>query len=658
MDGFEKIELSTPLPKKESEAPKENIQTQTSLKSSRFSKLGNFGKFKNRKVGIVAGVILIIFLILIIIPGFLTYLSAKKTYAQVNATMDALKKQDIEQTDKELKKTRIALKDTQRKLNLLFVMRFIPGPNIYYNDARHLVNAGFYGLDAADTFVKSVEPYADVLGLKGQGTFSGGSAEQRIETAVKTMGKVTPKIDEISKSLKLAQKEIAYVNPNDYPGFIAGGKVKNGMKTLRTLSDDGTKFIDDASPFIKVLPSLLGEPDEKKYLILFQNDKELRPTGGFLTAYAIFRINKGVIHVDKSEDIYVLDATISNKEKAPEPILKYLPKVPVLNLRDSNLSPDFQKSMDKFRELYDEAGGSTDVDGIIAIDTQALVAAMNILGDIQVGSTTYTTKNDPRCDCPQVIYELEEFAGIRVQYIRPDRKSIIGDLMYAIMDKAFKSSPKQYWGPLMQAMFTQIAQKHILFSLENKEAMKGLAAVNATGQIRSFDGDYFYLNEANFGGAKSNLFVDQNVEQEYTVGGNGVITKKITVNYKNTHAPSNCNLEAENSLCLNAPWRNWFRVYVPKGSKLKDSTGSEVKMSTYEDFDKTVFEGFLTVRPQGIAKLTLEYTLPFKVEKSSPLPFLIQKQPGTAEDEYTITVNGKTKNKFILDQDKTLELDL
>ncbi|MBI4097980.1 MAG: DUF4012 domain-containing protein [Candidatus Levybacteria bacterium] len=672
MDGFEKIELNTPTPKKSSSAAEtqsqETLPTKSRLGGRKIS-LGSLGsgggdrlarlrRLQNRRAYMGALIILVLFLILIIIPGFLTFLSAKKTYAQVKVTIAALKKQDIEATDKELKKTRKTLEDTQGKLKLLSVMKFIPGPNIYYNDATHLVKAGFYGLDAADVFVESIKPYADVLGLKGQGSFVGGSAEQRIKTAVKTMDKVTPRIDDIAKSLKQAKVEIDHVNPNDYPGFILGGKLRNGMTTLRSLSDDGVAFVDEAKPLIKVLPSLLGEPTEKKYLILFQNDKELRPTGGFLTAYAIFRLNNGIVHVDTSEDIYVLDNSIPNKEKAPEPILKYLPKVPVLNLRDSNLSPDFQESMKKFREIYADAGRYVDVDGIIAIDTHALVAAMNILGDVSVNGKTYTTKIDPRCDCPQVIYELEEFAGIRVQYIRSDRKSIIGDLMYAIMNKAFSSSPKQYWGPLVQAMFGEIAQKHVLFSLENKDAQAGFSAVNAGGEIKDFEGDYFHLNEANFGGAKSNLFTDQNVVQEYEVSSDGTITKTVTVNYKNPSKPSNCNLEAEGSLCLNAPWRDWFRVYVPKGSKLKDSSGSEVKMTSYDELGKSVFEGFLTVRPLGIGKLTLIYSLPFKLEKGSPLPVLIQKQPGTADDEYVIKLNGKQIQKFILEGDKTLELKI
>lgn len=651
MDGFSKIELDQTPPSTSATHQQASPSQPTKVKKSRFRRL------RSRRVYAVVGVIFVLFVVLIIIPSILFMISARKTYAQAKITMDAVKKQDITLINKEIKNTRESLQDTQNKLNLLMALRFIPGPNIYYNDAQHGVKAGLHAIDAADTFVTSVEPYADVLGLKGEGTFEGGSAEQRIETAVKTMDKVTPKIDDIAEDLKLADAEIQKINPDHYPSFIAGGKVKNQIIQLKQTSKDGVTFIDEARPLIKVLPSLLGQPEEKKYLLIFQNDKELRPTGGFITAYAIFSVNKGVIKVEKSDDIYVLDNSVSKKDKAPEPILKYLAKVPEFNLRDSNLDPDFQTSMDTFREIYDRAGQKVEVDGIVAIDTNALVAAMTVLGDIEVNGKKYTTQIDPACNCPQVIYELEKEAGTRTQYIRTDRKSIIGDMMLAIMNKAFQSSPSQYWGPLMQTMFGQIAEKHILFSLDNKDAQKGLSAVNAAGEIKPFDGDYFHLNEANFGGAKSNLFTDQGVDMEYSVAKDGTITKTVTVSYKNPHKPSNCNLELENALCLNAPWRNWFRIYVPEGSKLTDSSGSEVKMSTYEEHGKTVFEGFLTIRPLGIGKMKLTYTLPFKLE-GDVLPLMIQKQPGTANDEYRIKVNGKDQDKFMLNTDKTIQVKL
>ncbi len=426
---------------------------------------------------------------------------------------------------------------------------------------------------------------------------------------------------------------------------------------MRNLTDQSVSLITNAKPLIKILPQVLGEPDEKKYLVIFQNDKELRPTGGFMTAYSIFRLDSGVVHVDNSSDIYSLDATVPNKPVAPRPILLYLPKVPQLNLRDNNLSPDFKVSMEDFTKMYKTAGGYTKVDGIIAVDTHALVAAMNILGDINVDGTTFTTKNDPRCDCPQVIYQLEVYADQPVQGIKENRKGIIGDLMYAIMNKAFSSSPKQYWGPLFQTMLTEMNEKHVLFYMYNKDAQAGFEGLNAAGRIVSSDGDYLHINEANFGGAKSNMFVGESVTQDYKLQSDGSIVKTLTIDYKNPYPPSDCNLERGN-LCLNATLRDWFRIYVPKGSELVSSSGSEVKMTSYQELGKTVFEGFLTVRPQGVAKLTVSYKLPFKLDGNSFLPLLIQKQAGTNDSAYTITAGGKDLEKFNLSSDKSLNLKL
>lgn len=621
------------------------------------------GKGKSTKITLVVLVFLILLAVAVTIPALPFIASAQKTEFQAKKALDALKKQNISLAQTEFKKTREDLIDTQKAFGGLVVYKIIPVLGTYIDDGDHLIKAAFHGLDAADILVASIEPYADVLGLKGQGSFVGGTAEKRVQTAVRTMGKVTPRIDDIAKALSKAKEDIDNIDPNDYPGIFVLARARDQIKTLRKFTDDGVTFINDARPLIKILPNLLGEPKEKKYLIIFQNDKELRPTGGFITAYAVFRLAQGIIHVDTSSDIYGLDSTIPNKEKAPRPILEYLPKVPVFNLRDSNLSPDFVSSMETFRGLYAKSSGP-DVDGIVAVDTHALIGAITVLGDMTVDGTTFTTKTDSRCGCPQAIYKLEEIADTPVQAdfryvdvhaVNAARKNIIGDLMYAIMNKAFSSSPKLYWGPLFQEMINQTTQKHVLFYVFDKNAQKGLDALGVSGRILPFEGDYLHVNEANFGGAKSNLFTTEDVSQEFKVQSDGSIEKTITINYKNPYPPSDCNLERGN-LCLNAVLRSWIRLYTPKGSILKDSQGSEVKMITYDELGKTVFEGFLTIRPKGAAKFTISYTLPFKLTNGSFLPLLIQKQPGTADFENVISVNGRKVEKFQLQTDKTLKL--
>jgi hypothetical protein len=176
-------------------------------------------------------------------------------------------------------------------------------------------------------------------------------------------------------------------------------------------------------------------------------------------------------------------------------------------------------------------------------------------------------------------------------------------------------------------------------------------------RLKPFEGDYLHINNANLGGQKSNLFTTQTVEEEYTVDKEGTITKTVTLEYENSFPPSDCNLE-RGGLCLNAELRNWLRIYVPKGSKIVESKGSEVKMTTYDELGKTVFDGFLTVRPLGKKTFSITYTLPFKLEDGSDLPVLIQKQPGTDGTPYSITVNGKKKEDFSLFADKEFVLKI
>ncbi|MGH7204241.1 MAG: DUF4012 domain-containing protein [Candidatus Levyibacteriota bacterium] len=610
----------------------------------------------SRKLYIALGIVVLL-AVLIAIPAYTTYKSGLKTYREAQLIGKALKQQNVALVSSEITKTQKDLADTQRNFHFLLPLKIVPIVAWYYNDADHLLNASADGLDSAQTVAKSLTPYADILGLKGVKNGATGSTADRIKTVVLSMGKITPKIDTIEASLNKMKTEVDQIDPNRYPSFIFGKKIKTELTSLHTLTDQSAIAVANAKPLIKTLPSLLGATEKKKYLMIFQNDKELRPTGGFITAYAIFTIDQGHIAFEKSDDIYNLDNSIPNKESAPAPIKKYFPTVPEYNLRDSNISPDFMVSMKTFRSMYEQAGlRENDISGIIGIDTNVLVSTIKILDDqVQAGGQTFTTKTDPRCDCPQVIYALENSISRPVGYVKSARKSLIGDLISAIMVKALSSSPKLYWGPLFQSIIAQTNQKHVMFDLYDDQAQQGIEALNAAGQILPFKGDYLHINEANFSGAKVNIFMQESVDNSYNVASDGTITKTVTIHYKNPYPPSDCSL-AGGGLCLNALYRDWVRIYVPQGSVLTSSEGSQVKMTTYDDLGKTVFDGFITVRTQGVGTLTVNYTLPFKLKSGSPLPVMLQKQPGARDNEYQIMTNGKTVNDFKLTADKQTEV--
>lgn len=619
-----------------------------------------FRSKKARTTIIALGVILGVFLVLGVYTVFRTievYKQAQVLNVQGRAALAAAKSQNIEIAKQELVKTQEELNKLKESYSKLGYLKIVPLANGYYNDGNRVFNAAGHGIDAAIIATDSLIPYADVLGLKGESTFTQGSAEDRIRIAVQTMGKVVPKIDEIDAKMQLAKSEIDGINPNRYPEIGKLKQVKPQIIAVQNMIDEGVLAVEQGKPLIKVVPELLGEKEEKKYLILFQNDNEQRPTGGFLTFYAIFRVDQGVIKVDGASDIYDLDDSISSHPAAPEIIKKYLPKVTQLYIRDSNLSPDFQVSMKDFMDQYNKSSGKHEIDGIIAIDTDFLVSLLTILGEVQAGGLTFKPDMDERCNCPQAVYVLNDNITRPVGYERDNRKSLLGELLLATMQKALSSSPSQYWGPLFQQALKDAQAKHILFAVTNEEAQKGLDGLNWTGRIKEFDGDYLHINDANFGGAKSNLYVQQSVNVDYEVNDSGEIKKTVKITYKNPQPHSDCNLE-RGGLCLNATLRNFQRMYVSEGATLDTSKGSEVKVETKEDLGKTYYESFFTVKPLGKSEITYSYTLPFKLADDSSLPVLIQKQPGTSDIPYEISVGGEVVESFNLTSDKQLSLKL
>ena len=642
--GFEKIELADKEGKPVVETPKSDSSPKVARKFSFNAKSKPF-----LIISSILGILLLL-VAFFVFQAIIIVKDAKAIQVQAKVAVEAAKKQNIVLAKEELVKTQTLLKDLKKDMGGMFIFSFIP----YVGDVKRLVEAGDHGLTAAIITANSIIPYADVLGLKGEKSFAMGSAEDRIRLAVKTMGKVVPKIDDIEKELILAKESVDGINVNRYPNFWVFKKVRDQISMAQSVTNGAVEAAGEGKPLIKVLPELLGDTKSKKYMVLFQNDAELRPTGGFLTYYTIFRVEEGVIKIDKADDIYKLDASIPSHPKPPELISKYLPKVYSFFIRDSNLSPDFGQSMKVFNEFYAKSSGKAEIDGIITVDTKFLVHLIDILGSVDAAGQTFTAETDKRCNCPQVVYELEINTTKPVNFVRDNRKAIVGDLLFAVMQKALKSSPKLYWGKLIQAAITDANNKHILFALNSAEAQRGIDALNWGGKIKPFDGDYLHINDANFGGAKSNLYVTQAVKAEYTVSG-GEVTKKLTIDYRNPEPYSDCNLES-GGLCLNAILRNLQRVYVPEGSTLSQVKGSSVKVETKKELGKTYFESFFTVNPLGKAQITYTYKLPFKVDKGSPLPVLIQKQPGTDNVLYDIYVNGKKVESFILETDKVLSL--
>jgi len=593
---------------------------------------------------------------LIFLVGLFAYLGwsifnisqrAKVVLSSAKELKTIFSKNDIDLLNKKFNVFSSQYHDFQQQAKSIYWFAFIP----YVSDFKNGVEAGRYLIDAGKETIEAITPYADLIGFKkGESSFVEKSAEDRLQTAVLTLDKVLAKIDPISEDIKQAQVRIDKINSNHYPKKVGKRMVRDQISNVKDQFNGLASLFVDAKPLLKRLPEILGKNETKTYLILFQNDKELRATGGFLTAYAIFTIRDGKMSISRSEDIYSLDDSISSRPQAPKEILTYHKGVSQFYIRDSNLSPDFPSSVELFNSLYKKSSVKVDYDGIIVVDSNVLVEMLKIFGDTEAGGIRFSANNDSRCDCPQVLYRLFDMIDRPVNYVKENRKGILGDLMYALFYKAIGFSPSKYWGTLSQTMFKNLQEKHILVYFTDPSLEQSLTKLNFAGQIRSYPADYLYVNDVNFAGAKSNMFVSEAITSVTKKEG-GKTVREVTIDYRNPYPHSDCNLE-RGGLCLNATLRDWLRIYVPKGSKLIEFQGSSKKVQTYDELGKTVFEGFLTIVPQGSAKAIVKYTLP---ENINGKKLLIQKQPGTYENKLTVKFDGSKVYQGVLDVDKEIK---
>ncbi len=596
--------------------------------------------------------VLIFGIILLVLGYFFVFKPIMDIKAKANIVMASARemKAIFAKNDIELLKTKLddfsnKYQNLEKAAKPIYWASFVP----YVSDLKNGLTAGRYLVKAAKETVTTIEPYADLIGFKkGEKSFAEKSAEDRLQTAVLTLDKMAQKVDPIAEDLDQAGKSVAKINPNLYPKKFGKMVVRENIVNLKDQFEGMTELFVNAKPLIKKLPEILGSKGEKTYFILYQNDKERRATGGFLTFYAIFKINNGKMTIYRSDDIYSLDASIGDHPVAPSEILTYHKGVSKFYLRDSNLSPDFVESIKLFEGLYQKSGQKVPYDGIIALDSKILVDMLTIFGDVEVSGIRFSAKIDKRCDCPEAIYTLFDLVDRPVGYIKENRKGILGDLMYRLFYNAIGFSPSKYWGTLMQTMFKNLDEKHIMVYFKDPSTQKSLEQLNFAGRIREYKGDYLHINNVNFAGAKSNMFVSESIESKT----NGK-DREVVIVFRNPYPASDCNLE-RGGLCLNAILRNWIRFYVPEGSKLVKFDGSSKKVQTYDELGKTVFEGFLGVPTQGQATVTIKYTLPSNIDTNN-YSLLVQKQGGVEEQKLKVSHNNKTLFDGLLRTDKVIK---
>lgn len=447
--------------------------------------------------------------------------------------------------------------------------------------------------------------------------------------------------------------------------------------------------------------AMLAQDDiTRRYLLLLQNNLELRPGGGFLGQYAVVEVKNGEILSYNIEDSNILDSTYKSDRELPVNLQKYLIDTRKWKFRDSNYSPHYPENVENALHFYELSGNDANFDGVIAINASLLEDLLAITGPITVTTKQFEElgeftsdgglmklqiaveepffRSDERKACEKALRE----AGVVDSGLGHDqwkacawdekgkkklmdhgeeiaRKELLDYLAAEMLPKLFKVDNIE---PLIMMLTRELNAKDIQLWFKDEKLTNLARSKNWTGEVdQEWEGDYVMISDANIGALKSDYYMTRAMEYKVDFTGKsaeandaaaGRMVRYINDDVKEqvmngtfvTNAPlATARMTYENtateSSYFNMDYHSFTRLFVPKGSTWYVREWFEPPGVDTEDVygNKQIYGYKFDVLLGDTIPTMLQYTLPSTITEDG-YKLKIQKQSGIGNIPLKVTV--------------------
>jgi len=551
-------------------------------------------------------------------------------------------------------------KQTISKLGLgtSFLLSTLPSTNKNFNSVNSLIKAGdelaIAGSrinEALDSLSQEVDP-TPVSRIR--------ILQSYLRSALPHLIKANQELSGIrSTVIPENERELFVQTQSRLPALI------NSLSEFETLSD--------------VAANILGENGTKRYLLVFQNNTEIRPTGGFMGSFAEIKVRDGILEQLNvpAGGTYDLQGSLTRSLVAPKPLQLLKAR---WEFQDANWFPDFPTSARQMMEFYNDAGGPS-VDGVIAVNATYIAKLIGLLGPIEMADY------DRVIDEENFIFETQKI--VEVEYDKEENrpKQFIGDLAPKLIERALESEPEVFLR-LIDNLGNGLTQKDIQMYFADDSLQKVVLNNNWGGTILPTTGDYLMVVDTNLGGGKTDGVIKERVNLDVAIQKDGSTINTITVSRTHQGIPGLVFSGVNNV--------DYLRLYVPKGSELISASGFQIPNENlfekpnqeweidddlqfaslgekkdedsgtdiYEENGKTVFGNWVQTSPGMTTNAKFSYRVPeimseknagwiSQIKKFLSLPssqsysLTIQKQSGMIDRETSITVSTPLQIKTI-----------
>lgn len=449
-----------------------------------------------------------------------------------------------------------------------------------------------------------------------------------------------------------AREKLDTISLSIIPGGFRGEAV-----AAMSLLNNVIRGVENSEAATGALEYILGRIEPRRYLVVFQNNTELRPSGGFIGSFAELDMREG--EVTKlwmpGGGSYDLQGTLRATLMPPEPLGLIAER---WEFQDANWFPDFPTTAKKLMWFYEKSGGPT-VDGVIALTTSVVEKLLAVTGPIEMPEYGKIITADN--------FWLETQKAVELEYDREENKpkQFLADLAPKLIEKLKSHDPKVFFA-LAKALNETIGEKHFQIYLRDQEVQEVVTHLGWAGELKSNSGDFLTVVNTNIAGGKTDTSIREHINHLAEVDENGRV--KVTLQVTRTHEG------VKGELFRGVRNVDYVRVYVPEGAVLLSSEGFKrpdpslwskptegavadpdlvaLEASAIEEpnsgtlvsheFGRTVFGNWIMVDPGESATYKLTYELPFRVTFKESEKDLLEKlglrEPLEPQASYSLLV--------------------
>lgn len=323
---------------------------------------------------------------------------------------------------------------------------------------------------------------------------------------IDALAALNPALTKSSAAIDKADEQIRSIDASSLLG-----QLQDPVSDAQDKIGNAASIASRATVASRVVPEMLE--GKHTYLLLFQNNAEIRATGGLPGAFAGLQVDNGTVKLvgqgaggDYGER--PRNATPLSAEES-----KLFSTKMVRDFRDVNFTPDFPRAAEIAAAFIKNERG-VDVDGVLSIDPVTLSYMLEATGPIDLEDGTRLTADN----AVEVLLN-----GVYVNYPEPDKQ----DAFFAsATDKIFDKVLSGAGDPtaLLNALTRATNERRVSLWTPDKAITKDIAGTRIANALPTGKEDSpaigFYLNDAT--GAKMQYYLNYGVKGEATKCKDGV----------------------------------------------------------------------------------------------------------------------------------------